>query len=70
MPQNESVSTDFILKNSSEEISEFYKKINMIIDKLGIRESGYKIITNSGDNGGQEVPHFHVHILGGEKIKI
>ena len=60
--------SDFILKNDPEKIAEFYKKINMIIEKLEIRDSGYKIITNSGDNGGQEVPHFHVHILGGEKM--
>ena len=61
--------SDFILKNKPKEIAEFYKKINLVVEKLGIRESGYKIITNSGDNGGQEVPHFHVHILGGEKIR-
>ena len=54
--------SDFILKNDPEKIAEFYKKINMIVEKLEIRDSGYKIITNSGDNGGQEVPHFHVHI--------
>ena len=62
--------SDFILKNNSREITEFFKKIHMVIEKIGIREGGYKIITNSGVNGGQEVPHFHVHILGGEKIKI
>ena len=28
----------------------------------------YRIITNSGKDGGQEVPHFHIHILAGEKI--
>ena len=61
--------SDFILENNSGEIAEFYKKIHMVIKKIGIREGGYKIITNSGVNGGQEVPHFHVHILGGEKIK-
>jgi diadenosine tetraphosphate (Ap4A) HIT family hydrolase len=60
---------DFISKNNSKKISGFYEKINMVIEKLGIKESGYRIITNSGNNGGQEVPHFHVHILGGEKIK-
>jgi Diadenosine tetraphosphate (Ap4A) hydrolase and other HIT family hydrolases len=26
------------------------------------------VITNSGEDGGQEVPHFHVHILAGEKL--
>jgi histidine triad (HIT) family protein len=29
-----------------------------------------RIISNSGINGGQEVPHFHIHILGGEKISL
>ena len=43
-------------------------KINVVIEKLGIKDSGYRIITNSGSDGGQEVPHFHVHILGGEKM--
>ena len=42
----------------------------MIIDKLGIKNSGYKIITNSGSDGGQEVPHFHIHIIGGEKLNL
>ena len=39
-----------------------------VSEKLGIKQSGYRIISNSGVNGGQEVPHFHIHILGGEKI--
>ena len=47
---------------------QFFKKINVVIEKLGIKNSGYRIITNSGSDGGQEVPHFHVHILGGEKM--
>ena len=36
--------------------------------KLNIEDSGYRLITNSGEDGGQEVPHFHIHILAGEKI--
>ena len=39
-----------------------------MIEKLDIKDSGYRIISNSGSDGGQEVPHFHVHILGGEKM--
>ena len=70
IPKTPSVDfSDFILKTDPAVVAEFYKKINTVIEKLGIKESGFKIITNSGDNGGQEVPHFHVHILGGEKIR-
>ena len=61
--------SDFILKNKPELVADFYKKINMVVDLLGINKSGYRIITNSGNDGGQEVPHFHVHILGGEKMR-
>ena len=47
---------------------DFFRKIEMVIDKMGIKNSGYRVISNSGIDGGQEVPHFHIHILAGEKI--
>ena len=61
---------DFISKNTPTTISEFFKKTNQVIEELGIAKDGYKIISNSGINGGQEVPHFHIHILGGQKISL
>ena len=60
--------SDFILKNDMNIISGFFRKVDMVISKLDIKKEGYKIISNSGKNGGQEVPHFHVHIMGGEEI--
>ena len=60
--------SDFIKKSNDEVVANFFKKVEMIIIKLGIQKTGFRIITNSGINGGQEVPHFHVHILGGEKL--
>tara|TARA_B100001769_G_C21969627_1_gene521552 strand:+ start:104 stop:454 length:351 start_codon:yes stop_codon:yes gene_type:complete len=60
--------TDFIKKSDPKIISSFFKSVNLVIDKLDLNESGFRIISNSGKDGGQEVPHFHVHILGGEKI--
>lgn len=36
---------------------------------VGIDQSGYRIISNIGDNGGQEVKHLHFHVLGGAKLK-
>ena len=62
--------SDFILKNTPNKISEFFKKTNFVIEKLGIAQDGYKIISNSGINGGQEVHHFHIHILGGQKVNL
>jgi histidine triad (HIT) family protein len=37
--------------------------------KLGIDKTGYRLITNNGEDGGQEVHHLHFHILGGAKLK-
>jgi len=36
--------------------------------KLGIAESGYRIVINNGKDGGESVPHLHVHLLGGRPL--
>ncbi|MEE1286076.1 MAG: histidine triad nucleotide-binding protein [Ruminobacter sp.] len=38
--------------------------------ELGIAENGYRLIINCGKDGGQEVPHLHMHLLGGEHLPI
>ena len=40
-----------------------------VAEHVGIKESGYRVITNVGDNGAQEVKHLHFHLLGGAKLK-
>lgn len=35
---------------------------------LGIRESGYRVITNTGPDSRQEVDHLHLHVMGGERL--
>jgi len=60
---------DFILKADKEIISHFFSKAYEIIENVGINKTGFKIIMNSGKDSGQEVPHFHIHILGGEDLR-
>ena len=62
--------SDFIEKENDKNISAFFNSVEKVLTLLDVKKDGYKIITNSGINGGQEVPHFHIHILAGEKIKI
>ena len=59
---------DFISKSDNKVLTSFFESVNLVIEKLNIKNSGYRIISNSGLDGGQEVPHFHLHILAGEKI--
>ena len=60
---------DFSLNASSEEIVGLIKGINIVAKKLGISidtGKGYRALVNIGEHGGQEVPHLHFHLFGGE----
>ena len=62
---------DFSLKASQEEIVSLLKGINIVAKKLGISTDvgkGYRALANISDDGGQEVPHLHFHLFGGEKV--
>ena len=61
--------SDFITKSDTGGVQHFFCKMQDLIKEFGIDKSGFKIIMNSGDHGGQEIPHFHAHILGGETLK-
>ena len=60
--------SDFLKNADNKNITSFFKSIQFVINNLNIENTGYRLITNSGEDGGQEVPHFHIHILAGEKI--
>ena len=62
---------DFNNKASDEEIVALSKAITEVSKILGISTDtgkGYRALTNLDDHGGQEVPHLHFHLFGGEKI--
>ena len=62
---------DFSLNASSEEMVGLLKGINKVAKKLGISTQigqGYRAIANISNHGGQEVPHLHFHLFGGEKV--
>ena len=59
---------DFGTNGSVEEITGFYAALPKIAAEQGISANGFRCIANTGLHGGQEVPHFHMHILGGEVI--
>jgi len=62
---------DFNSKASAEEISGLLKGITAVAKKLGISSkggNGYRTISNISEHGGQEVPHLHFHLFGGEKV--
>lgn len=53
---------------TEKEIAEFWRSMQKIIADQGFDTNGYRVICNTGNYGGQEVPHFHAHILADEPI--
>jgi histidine triad (HIT) family protein len=69
LPKGEYISIDdFGEKGTPEEIKAFFAAVSKIARDVGIEEMGYRVIANHKPYSGQEVYHFHVHILGGEPL--
>jgi histidine triad (HIT) family protein len=59
---------DFTEKASDAEIAGFNRAVGRAARELGLVEGGYRLITNIGMHAHQEIPHLHVHILGGKPL--
>lgn len=69
IPKGEFISfLDFSEKASPDFIVGFTKAIYAVIESFNLGEKGFRILSNFGQHGGQEVPHYHVHIFGGRPL--
>ena len=60
--------TDFASEATADEQAGFLAALGTVIKQLGLDKTGYRLIANAGRDGRQEVPHMHVHILGGHDM--
>ena len=59
---------DFTAKASDSEIADFVRTVGEVARSSGADTQGYRILANSGKRAGQEVPHLHMHVFGGEPL--
>lgn len=59
---------DFAAKASDAQIAGFVRAVGAVARAKGLVEPGYRLLANVGRDGGQEVPHLHVHLFGGEPL--
>ena len=59
---------DFSERAPEAEIAGFVRAVGKVARDLGLVAPGYRLLTNVGANGGQEVPHLHVHLFGGRHL--
>ena len=67
IPKGEYLSLDDFTRDApADVVGRFFQKAGEIARQLGVAGDGYRAIANIGSHGGQEVPHFHLHICGGD----
>jgi diadenosine tetraphosphate (Ap4A) HIT family hydrolase len=59
---------DFATGASDAEIAGLWRAVATVAKQLGLEEPGYRLLANMGEDAGQEVPHFHVHLFGGRPL--
>lgn len=55
-------------EQNADVLSDIFLAINKVAEKLGIKERGFRIIVNNGEEGGQVIYHLHFHLLGGKSL--
>lgn len=69
IPKAEYVSfDDFSAQAPAELIVGYLRAVGTVARQLGLEAPGYRLLANVGANGGQEVPHLHVHLFGGRPL--
>ena len=53
---------------TEDQFAHFFSTVQAVASQLGLAESGYRVVINTGADGGQTVPHFHAHIIGGKAL--
>ena len=61
-------SDDFAANASDAEIAGLMRAVAQVARDLGLPETGYRMLANHGGDAHQEVPHFHIHLFGGEDL--
>ena len=59
---------DFSAQASDAEIADFVRTAGEVARQVGADTQGYRLLSNLGKRGGQEVPHLHLHLFGGEPL--
>jgi len=69
IPKGEYIDAYSFYSHASDvEIIQYHQALKETISQINLANDGFRLISNAGKNGEQEVPHFHTHILGGEIV--
>ncbi|MBF0304956.1 MAG: histidine triad nucleotide-binding protein [Alphaproteobacteria bacterium] len=59
---------DFTARASEAEIAGLFRAVAKVADLTGVTATGWRMLSNIGEHGHQEVPHLHIHVFGGRPL--
>jgi histidine triad (HIT) family protein len=68
VPKEHMVNLNEAGKNDVPVLGKALRLAAKIADEKGVAESGYRVVVNNGEQGGQVVPHLHLHLIGGRAL--
>ncbi len=68
VPREHLVSLNDLAEGAEGSSDALVKFVVKVAERLGIKDTGYRVITNVGADGAQEIQHLHIHLLGGEYL--
>lgn len=68
IPKKHIISVNDIVNEDVEMIGKIFVVIKKLAAQLEVAESGYRVVSNVGDDGGQVVGHLHFHLIGGTRL--
>jgi histidine triad (HIT) family protein len=70
IPKGPYTDTNALDTAADADIIALMRAVPKVAEAAGVKETGYRLLTNTGVHGGQEVPHLHFHLLGGEPVGV
>ena len=69
VPKSHIASPADVETEDQEILGHMMSTVRPVAEKLGVLEKGFRLVLNSGRDGGQEIPHLHMHLIGGRFLK-
>ena len=70
IPKEHIANVNELTEENSDILAHIFLQIKKLVKELGIDNSGYRVVTNTGDDAGQTVHHMHFHVIGKKKLSI
>lgn len=68
VPKKHIQSSEQLTREDDKLLGEMFEVARTIAKQEGLSENGYRLVFNTGKDGGQTVPHIHMHLIGGKEL--